>query len=156
MARFPRLKGKELVRLLEKIGFEVVRTRGSHGFLRPADVRATTVSVHSGETIGPVLSGRSSTISSCRWRICLLVAEPFVVLTLLLVLVACQTAKVHERQQEATDNPAPTKAETSNRSNPPPPPVTPQSIVKGLFPNAREKAQTAECFRSLTPENVNE
>ena len=33
MTRLPRLKGRELVRLLEKIGFEIVRTRGSHVFL---------------------------------------------------------------------------------------------------------------------------
>jgi len=34
MTRLPRLKGKELVSRLEKIGFEIVRTRGSHVFLR--------------------------------------------------------------------------------------------------------------------------
>jgi predicted RNA binding protein YcfA (HicA-like mRNA interferase family) len=55
MTRVPRLKGKELVRLLEKIGFEVVRTRGSHFFLRHADGRVTTVPVHSGEVVGPGL-----------------------------------------------------------------------------------------------------
>lgn len=36
MTRLPRLKGKELVRLLEKLGFEIVRTRGSHLVLRHA------------------------------------------------------------------------------------------------------------------------
>jgi len=55
MTCLPRLKGKELVRLLEKIGFEIVRTRGSHVFLRHADGRVTTVPVHSGEIIGPGL-----------------------------------------------------------------------------------------------------
>jgi predicted RNA binding protein YcfA (HicA-like mRNA interferase family) len=55
MTRLPRLKGKELVRLLEKIGFEIVRTRGSHVFLKHADGRVTTVPVHAGETIGPGL-----------------------------------------------------------------------------------------------------
>jgi len=55
MTRLPRMKGKELVRILERIGFEVVRTRGSHLFLRHADGRTTTVPVHSGETIGPGL-----------------------------------------------------------------------------------------------------
>jgi len=55
MTRLPRLKGKELVRLLEKLGFEVLRTRGSHFFLRHADGRVTTVPVHAGETIGPGL-----------------------------------------------------------------------------------------------------
>jgi predicted RNA binding protein YcfA (HicA-like mRNA interferase family) len=55
MTRLPRLKGKELVRLLEKVGFEIVRTRGSHLFLRHADGRVTTVPVHAGETVGPGL-----------------------------------------------------------------------------------------------------
>jgi predicted RNA binding protein YcfA (HicA-like mRNA interferase family) len=55
MTRLPRLKGKELVRLLERIGFEIVRTRGSHVFLRHADGRVTIVPVHSGEIIGPGL-----------------------------------------------------------------------------------------------------
>ena len=55
MTRLPRLKGKELVRLPEKIGFEIVRTRGRHVFLKHADGRVTTVPVHCGETIGPGL-----------------------------------------------------------------------------------------------------
>ena len=42
MTRLPRLKGKELIRILEKLGFEVVRTRGSHFLLRHADGRVTT------------------------------------------------------------------------------------------------------------------
>ena len=55
MTRLPRLKGKEIVRILERLGFEVVRTRGSHVFLKHSDGRVTTVPVHSGETIGPGL-----------------------------------------------------------------------------------------------------
>lgn len=55
MTRLPRLKGKELVRLLEKRGFQIVRTRGSHLFLRHADGRVTTMPVHAGETLGPGL-----------------------------------------------------------------------------------------------------
>ena len=55
MTRLPRLRGKELVRLLEKLDFEILRTRGSHWFLRHADGRTTTVPVHAGETIGPGL-----------------------------------------------------------------------------------------------------
>ena len=53
MSRIPRLKGKELIRVLEKLGFEVVRTRGSHFLLRHPDGRVTTVPVHSGEILGP-------------------------------------------------------------------------------------------------------
>jgi predicted RNA binding protein YcfA (HicA-like mRNA interferase family) len=55
MTRLPRLRGKEVVRILGGIGFQVVRTRGSHVFLRHEDGRVTTVPVHSGETLGPGL-----------------------------------------------------------------------------------------------------
>jgi predicted RNA binding protein YcfA (HicA-like mRNA interferase family) len=55
MTRLPRLKGKELIRILEKLGFEVVRSRGSHFLLRHPDGRTTTVPVHSGEVLGPGL-----------------------------------------------------------------------------------------------------
>ena len=55
MTRVPRLKGREVVRALERAGFGVERTRGSHFFLKHSDGRATVVPVHSGETIGPGL-----------------------------------------------------------------------------------------------------
>jgi predicted RNA binding protein YcfA (HicA-like mRNA interferase family) len=55
MARTPRLKGKELIRLLEQKGFVVQRIRGSHHSLRHPDGRYTVVPVHAGETIGPGL-----------------------------------------------------------------------------------------------------
>lgn len=55
MSRYPALTGKQLIRALNRFGFEVVRTRGSHRFLRHADGRSTVVPVHSGETIGPGL-----------------------------------------------------------------------------------------------------
>jgi len=55
MTRLPRLRGKEIVRALERAGFVVDRIRGSHVFLRHPDGRTTTVPVHSGETIGPGL-----------------------------------------------------------------------------------------------------
>jgi len=50
-----RLKGKELIRILKNFGFDVVRRRGSHFFLRHLDGRTTTVPVHSGESLGPGL-----------------------------------------------------------------------------------------------------
>jgi predicted RNA binding protein YcfA (HicA-like mRNA interferase family) len=37
------------------LGFEVVRVRGSHTFLKHADRRTTVVLVHSGEIIRPGL-----------------------------------------------------------------------------------------------------
>ena len=52
MARLPRPRGKELVAALGKLGFEVVRIRGSHHYLRHSDGRAAVVPVHAGETIG--------------------------------------------------------------------------------------------------------
>jgi len=55
MSRRPRLTGSELVAALEKAGFAVIRTKGSHHFLGHEDGRATVVPVHSGEVIGPGL-----------------------------------------------------------------------------------------------------
>jgi predicted RNA binding protein YcfA (HicA-like mRNA interferase family) len=55
MTRLPRLKGKEIIRALQRSGFQIVRTKGSHTFLKHLDGRATVVPVHSGETIGPGL-----------------------------------------------------------------------------------------------------
>jgi len=55
MTRLPRITGKELVRALVRTGFIIERTRGSHVFLKHSDGRATTVPVHSRETLGPGL-----------------------------------------------------------------------------------------------------
>jgi predicted RNA binding protein YcfA (HicA-like mRNA interferase family) len=54
MTRLPRATGKEMVRALEKAGFHVDRTRGSHVFLKHTDGRDHRP-VHSGETLGPGL-----------------------------------------------------------------------------------------------------
>jgi predicted RNA binding protein YcfA (HicA-like mRNA interferase family) len=53
MSRLPRLTGQEVVRALSKAGFEVLRRRGSHVFLKHADGRATVIPTHSGEVLGP-------------------------------------------------------------------------------------------------------
>jgi predicted RNA binding protein YcfA (HicA-like mRNA interferase family) len=55
MIRLPRVSGAEVVAALRRAGFEVVRVKGSHHFLRHPDGRATVVPVHAGETIGPGL-----------------------------------------------------------------------------------------------------
>ena len=55
MPRLPRIRGREVVAALLRAGFVVLRTKGSHSFLCHPDGRATTVPVHSGETIGPGL-----------------------------------------------------------------------------------------------------
>ena len=44
-----------MIAALRRAGFEVLRVRGSHQFLRHRDGRATVVPVHAGETIGPGL-----------------------------------------------------------------------------------------------------
>ncbi|HEY7338389.1 MAG TPA: type II toxin-antitoxin system HicA family toxin [Bryobacteraceae bacterium] len=55
MTRAPRVTGENLIAALGRLGFSVLRVRGSHHFLRHADGRSTVVPVHSGEIIGPGL-----------------------------------------------------------------------------------------------------
>ena len=55
MTRHPRIKGKDLVRALERAGFSINRTRGSHVFLKHPDGRETAVPLHARETLGPGL-----------------------------------------------------------------------------------------------------
>jgi predicted RNA binding protein YcfA (HicA-like mRNA interferase family) len=55
MTSLPSLTGKELVAVLKKAGFEVLRVKGSHHYLRHPDGRSTVVPMHSGEAIGPGL-----------------------------------------------------------------------------------------------------
>ena len=52
MTRMPRVTGAQVVRSLRKVGFEVVRQRGSHAIVKHPDGRSTVVPIHSGETIG--------------------------------------------------------------------------------------------------------
>ena len=46
------IPAKKIIKLLNKIGFEVVRQRGSHVILKHLDGRVTVIPVHSGEDIG--------------------------------------------------------------------------------------------------------
>ena len=55
MTRLPRLKGKELVRALERAASQWTGPAGVTSSSSTRDGRATTVPVHSGETIGPGL-----------------------------------------------------------------------------------------------------
>ncbi len=52
MTTFPSITGSSLIRALRKFGFEVIRKKGSHHFLRHKDGRCTVVPTHRGETIG--------------------------------------------------------------------------------------------------------
>jgi predicted RNA binding protein YcfA (HicA-like mRNA interferase family) len=53
MSKLPSVTGKDLIAALGKVGFQVIRIKGSHHFVRHPDGRATVVPVHAGETIGP-------------------------------------------------------------------------------------------------------
>jgi predicted RNA binding protein YcfA (HicA-like mRNA interferase family) len=55
MSKLPSVTGKELIAAIGKVGFQVIRVKGSHHFIRHQDGRATVVPVHAGETIGPGL-----------------------------------------------------------------------------------------------------
>ena len=55
MTSYPSVTGKDLLSALRRAGFALVRSKGSHHFLRHPDGRATVVPVHAGETIGPGL-----------------------------------------------------------------------------------------------------
>jgi len=52
MSTFPAIKGNQLIKTLRRLGFDVIRIKGSHHFLQHPDGRCTVVPVHRGETIG--------------------------------------------------------------------------------------------------------
>lgn len=52
MSRLPRVTARNLIRALNKLGFAVVRSKGSHHFLGHKDGRGTVIPVHAGEIIG--------------------------------------------------------------------------------------------------------
>jgi predicted RNA binding protein YcfA (HicA-like mRNA interferase family) len=52
MSNVPAVTGQRLIKALRKMGFEVIRRKGSHNFLQHVDGRCTVIPVHTGETIG--------------------------------------------------------------------------------------------------------
>jgi predicted RNA binding protein YcfA (HicA-like mRNA interferase family) len=52
MSNLPQIDGKRMIKILRKAGFEVIRIKGSHHFVRHTDGRATVVPVHGKENIG--------------------------------------------------------------------------------------------------------
>jgi len=48
MTRLPSLTGEQVVKALGKAGFQVLRQRGSHVYLKHTDGRATVVPAHTG------------------------------------------------------------------------------------------------------------
>lgn len=55
MGNVPVLKPREVVRILERMGFVEVRQRGSHKQFNHEDGRFTTVPMHQGRDISPFL-----------------------------------------------------------------------------------------------------
>lgn len=55
MGKHPVLKPREVVAILEKIGFIEARQRGSHKQYRHPDGRSTTVPFHGSRDLSPIL-----------------------------------------------------------------------------------------------------
>ncbi len=55
MSKLPRLTGKEVAKVVEKLGFVYSHTTGSHMVYKHSDGRRTTIPHHTGEEIGPGL-----------------------------------------------------------------------------------------------------
>jgi predicted RNA binding protein YcfA (HicA-like mRNA interferase family) len=55
MSRLPRITGRQALKGLQRAGFVLIRSKGSHHFLRHPDGRTTVVPTHAGETLGPGL-----------------------------------------------------------------------------------------------------
>ena len=51
MSTIKLFSGKELIKLLKKHEFEVIRIKGSHHFMKHIDGRTTVIPVHKNETI---------------------------------------------------------------------------------------------------------
>ena len=51
MPKLPVIKNRDLIKLLESMGFKITRTKGSHVRLRAEDGRVTTVPVHGNNDI---------------------------------------------------------------------------------------------------------
>ena len=52
MPKLARISGKELCKILERIGFEMIRGKGSHLRLKHPDGRRTVIPIHGNEKIG--------------------------------------------------------------------------------------------------------
>ena len=55
MGHIPTLKPRQVIKLLENLDFVEVRQRGSHKQFRHEDGRGTTVAVHQGRDISPIM-----------------------------------------------------------------------------------------------------
>jgi len=53
MTKLPPLKAREVIKGLQKMGFEKVRQKGSHAIFHHPDCRRTPIPVHPTKTISP-------------------------------------------------------------------------------------------------------
>jgi predicted RNA binding protein YcfA (HicA-like mRNA interferase family) len=51
MSKLPQITARDFIKVLFKIGFEIIRQKGSHVFLRNKDGRTTVVPNHPGEKL---------------------------------------------------------------------------------------------------------
>ncbi|MCX6750689.1 MAG: type II toxin-antitoxin system HicA family toxin [Candidatus Pacearchaeota archaeon] len=51
MSKLPQITAGELIKILEKIGFNVIRQKGSHVFIKHSDGRTTVIPNHPGEKL---------------------------------------------------------------------------------------------------------
>lgn len=51
MPKLPQISANELIKILKKFGFNIIRQSGSHVFLRHKDGRTTIIPNHPGEKI---------------------------------------------------------------------------------------------------------
>ena len=55
MPKYPVLKSSEIIKILQILGFKEVRQKGSHKQFKHQDGRMTTIPVHKGRDISPIL-----------------------------------------------------------------------------------------------------
>ena len=55
MSKLPKISGRELCNILEKLGFKKIYGKGSHVRFKHPDGRRTVVPVHGNEDLGPGL-----------------------------------------------------------------------------------------------------
>lgn len=58
MPKLPALRGNEVIRVFGKVGFQVIRQKGSHVRMKHENGRVVTIPVHVGKTLGIGLLGK--------------------------------------------------------------------------------------------------
>ncbi|MBI2631510.1 type II toxin-antitoxin system HicA family toxin [Candidatus Pacearchaeota archaeon] len=56
MTKIPKISGKEMCKIIEKLVFEKVQGKGSHVRYKHNDVRRTVIPIHGNEDLGPGLT----------------------------------------------------------------------------------------------------